>query len=120
MQALERGSPPVVFFLPKAEVAKAACPNAPAKALPKSLNPEWEICHIDNVAGRPFRGDIVDAPIENLRERMLLLISPANMFLVHGKLGWGNARGYTTGCGDRSEFAAAFKDARRERAIRVG
>ena len=51
MQALERGSLPVVFFLPKAEAAKAAYPNALAKALPKSLNPEWERCHIDNVAG---------------------------------------------------------------------
>ncbi len=117
MEALKGGSLPVAFFFPKAEAINAAYPNPLSKAFPRSLNPEWEICHIDDVAGRPFRGDIVKAPIENLKQRMVLLMSPANMFLVHGKLGRGNARGETTGCGDHSQFVAAFKDARRKKML---
>jgi hypothetical protein len=117
MQALKEGNLPVAFFLPKAEAAKADYPNSLGKASPKSLNPEWEVCHTDDVAGRPFRGDITDAPIEDLKQRMVLLMSPANMFLVHGKVGRGNSRGETTGCGDHSEFVAVFKDARKQRTL---
>jgi len=93
MQGLRGGTLPVAFFLPKPEALKARYPNPLPKAYPKSLNPQWEVCHIDDVAGRMFRGNILQTPIEDLKERMILLMSPANMFLVHGHAGRGNPLG---------------------------
>ncbi len=117
MQALRQGKMPVAFFLPKAEAAIADYSNPLTKAYPKSLNPDWEVCHIDDVAGRPFRGDIREAPIEELRRRMVMFMSPANIFLVHGKLGRGNPRGETAGCGDHSQFVAVFREARAKKLL---
>jgi hypothetical protein len=113
--ALQDGTLPLAFFLPKAERAAAKYPNPLNRAHPKSLNPEWEVCHLDDVRGRAFRGDICKAPIEMLEERMVLLMSPTNIFLVHGKVGRGNPLGETTGCGDQSHFVAEFKNARAQK-----
>jgi hypothetical protein len=117
MEALRQGKMPVAFFLPRKESTTAKYPNSLAKADPKSLNPQWEVCHIDDVVGRPFRGDIRTAPVEHLQQRMVLFMSPANIFLVHGKAGRGNPRGETTGCGDHSHFVAAFRDARAKKLL---
>src|SRR5438128_5697023 len=117
MQGLRGGTLPVAFFLPKPEALKARYPNPLPKAYPKSLNPQWEVCHIDDVAGRMFRGNILQTPIEDLKERMILLMSPANMFLVHGHAGRGNPLGETSRCGDHSEFVAAFRNARRKKLL---
>ena len=61
----------------------------------------WKLCHIE-VVGLKARTPLTEVPIEMLREKFILLLSPTNHFLL--PIAWG-------GLGETKEFLSGFMGA---------